>query len=180
MPRLHCSPQPFFWTTRGLDNAQLEAALSGGVLDLKRFTATAFGGALSVTGKADARETAPGGLEVAAAVTAIEMDLRALLRDLADSDRVSGGPLTVETSLNARGGSEAALVNSLNGSGKIDGTLTVAAKAEEQAGALILDILGQKVKGGPGASATARPCCSALSPGRRRRSTEPSSWRTGC
>ncbi|HIP78728.1 MAG TPA: AsmA family protein, partial [Kiloniellaceae bacterium] len=128
-----------------LDNAQLEAVLTAGVLDLKRFTATAFGGALSVTGKADARETAPGGLEVAAAVTAIEMDLKALLRDLADSDRVSG-PLTVETSLNASGGSEAALVNSLNGSGKIDGTLTVAAKAEEQAGALILNILGQKVR----------------------------------
>jgi len=128
-----------------LDNAQLEATLTDGLVDLRRFTATAFGGALSVTGKADARETAPGGLEVAAAVTAIEMDLKALLRDLADSDRVSG-PLTVEASLNASGSSEAALVNSLNGSGKIDGTLTVAAKAEEQAGALILNILGQKVR----------------------------------
>ncbi|WP_299622576.1 AsmA family protein [Pelagibius sp.] len=128
-----------------LDQARLEAGLENGLLDLKRFTATVYGGALSVTGKADARESAPGGLEVAAAVTAIEVDLATLLRELADTDRFSG-PLTLESSLNASGASEAALINSLNGTGKIDGTVTVAAKAEEQAGALILDILGQKVK----------------------------------
>ena len=128
-----------------LEQARLEAGLENGLLDLKRFTATVYGGALSVTGKADARESAPGGLEMAAAVTAIEVDLATLLRELADTDRFSG-PLTLESSLNASGVSEAALINSLNGTGKIDGTVTVAAKAEEQAGALILDILGQKVK----------------------------------
>lgn len=128
-----------------LEKARVEAVLQDGLLDLKRFTATAYGGALSVIGKADARETAAGGLEVAAAVTAIEVNLKDLLRDLGDTDRFSG-PISLESSLNAQGISEAALVGSLNGEGKIDGSVTVAAKVEEQAGAVLLGILGQKVK----------------------------------
>ncbi len=128
-----------------LEKVRVEAALQDGLLDLKRFTATAYGGALSITGKADAREAAGGGLEVAAAVTAIEVNLKDLLRDLGDTNRFSG-PISLESSLNARGVSEAALVGSLNGQGKIDGSVTVAAKVEEQAGAVLLGILGQKVK----------------------------------
>ena len=128
-----------------LEKAQVEAVLQDGLLDLKRFTATAYGGALSVVGKADARETAAGGLEVAAAVTAIEVNLKDLLRDLGDTDRFSG-PISLESSLNARGTSEAALVGSLSGEGRIDGSVTVATKVEEQAGAVLLGILGQKVK----------------------------------
>ncbi|NIA68580.1 AsmA family protein [Pelagibius litoralis] len=128
-----------------LRKANLEAALNDGLLVLKRFSATAYGGALSVIGKADAREGTPGGLAVSAAVTAIEVDLKALLKDLGDTDRISG-PVNLESNLNAVGLSEAALVGSLNGQGKIDGTVTVAAKAEEQAGALLLGVLGKKVK----------------------------------
>ncbi len=128
-----------------LANADLEAVLSGGVLDLKRFDSEAYGGALSVTGQADARETAPGGLEVAAVVKASKVEMKDLLRDLTDSDRFSG-PLSLESNLNTRGNSEAALVAGLNGNGKVDGTMTVATKVEEQAGALVLDILGKKVK----------------------------------
>ena len=131
-------------TTR-LANADLEAVLNGGVLDLKRFDSQAYGGALSVTGRADARETALGGLEVAAAITASEVELKDLLRDLTDSDRFSG-PLSFESNLSTQGNSEAALIAGLNGSGKVDGTVTVATKVEEQAGALVLEILGKKVK----------------------------------
>ena len=128
-----------------LDDAELDAVLAEGVLDLKHFNAQAYGGALGVTGKADLRESVPGGLEVAASVTALEVELKDLLRDLAGTDRFSG-PVSLETSLNSRGNSEAALISALAGDGKLDGTVTVATKVEEQAGALVLDLLGKKVK----------------------------------
>jgi len=127
-----------------LTNAVLEASLADGLLELKRFTADSYGGALAVTGRADARDTAAG-LQVAADVKADKIELKGLLRDLADSDRFSG-PLTLESRLNTRGSSEAALVAGLAGDGKLTGTVTVAAKVEEQAGALVLGILGQKVR----------------------------------
>ncbi|MEO3428681.1 AsmA family protein [Pelagibius sp. CAU 1746] len=128
-----------------LDNADIDAVLAGGVLDLRKFNAQTYGGALAVTGKADFRESAPGGLEVAAAVTAIDVELKDLLGALAGTDRFSG-PMSLESSLNSRGLSEAALVSALNGRGKLHGTVTVAAKVEEQAGALVLNLLGKKVK----------------------------------
>jgi hypothetical protein len=128
-----------------LDKADVEAVLADGVLDLRKFNAQTYGGALAVTGKADFRENAPGGMEVAAAVTAIDVELKELLGALADSDRFSG-PISLESSLNTRGLSEAALVSALNGKGNLDGTVTVAAKVEEQAGALVLNLLGKKVK----------------------------------
>jgi uncharacterized protein involved in outer membrane biogenesis len=127
-----------------LTNAVLEASLADGLLELKRFTADSYGGALSVTGRADARDAAAG-LQVAADVKADKVELKGLLRDLADSDRFSG-PLTLESRLTTRGSSEAALVAGLAGDGKLTGTVTVAAKVEEQAGALVLGILGQKVR----------------------------------
>jgi uncharacterized protein involved in outer membrane biogenesis len=121
-----------------LSNARLEAQLDGGLLDLRRFTAESYDGALSVTGRADARDPAAG-LQVTAEIAASNVELKGLLRDLADSDRFSG-PVTLETSLATRGTSQAALVSALSGSGSLTGTVTVAAKVEEQAGALVLDI----------------------------------------
>lgn len=128
-----------------LDDADLDAVLDGGVLDVRHFNAQAYGGALTVSGKADLRESAAGGLEVALAVNALEVELRDLLKDLAGSDRFAG-PLSLEGSFNSRGNSESALVSALSGQGKLDGTVTVATKVEEQAGALVLDLLGKKVK----------------------------------
>ncbi|MGF1629698.1 MAG: AsmA family protein [Kiloniellaceae bacterium] len=127
-----------------LTTAVLEAELDDGLLDLRRFTADGYGGGLSVSGKADARD-AVAGLQVAVEVTARDVELKGLLGALADTDRFSG-PMTLESSLTTRGTSEAALVGALGGSGKLTGTVTAAAKVEEQAGALVLDILGKKVK----------------------------------
>src|SRR3546814_2421270 len=65
--------------------------------------------------------------------------------DLAEIDRFSG-PVTLESRLTTRGTSQAALVAGLAGEGTLAGTVTAAAKAEEQAGALVIGLLGQKVK----------------------------------
>jgi hypothetical protein len=127
--------------TLRLENAAVDAGLAGGVLDLRKLTGTFYDGALSVTGKVVAGD----GLEAGLAVTAIEMNLGRLLQDLAESDRVSG-PLNINASLTAKGMSEAELIGSLAGKGDLGGTLTVKRKAEEEVGAVVLGILGEKIK----------------------------------
>lgn len=127
-----------------LANARLEATLVDGLLEVSRFAADAYGGALAASGRADARD-ASAGLQVAADVKAEKVALEGLLRDLAGSDRFSG-PVSLESRLATRGASEAALVAALSGEGRVTGTVTVAAKMEEQAGALLLGVLGQKVR----------------------------------
>ncbi len=133
--------QALVMDTLRLDNAVLDAGLADGVLDLRKLTGTFYDGALSVSGKIVAGE----GLEAALAVTAIEMNLGRLVQDLADSDRISG-PLNLNASLTAQGKSEAELIGSLAGKGDLSGTLTVKRKAEEEVGAVVLGILGDKVK----------------------------------
>src|SRR3546814_4489342 len=93
-----------------LTDAKLEARLTDGLLELTRFTADSYGGALSVTGRADARDPSAG-LQLAADLTASEVDVKGLLRDFAGIDRFSG-PVTLESRLNTRGTSQAALVRS--------------------------------------------------------------------
>ncbi len=128
-----------------LDRVTIEASLVDGELHLRKFNSTVYGGALAITGKIDARKT----LEAGLAVTAIELDLARLLRDLAESDRVSG-PLSLNASLSTRGRSEAELVAALTGNGKLDGTLRVKAKREERVGSQLLGLagalFGQKIK----------------------------------
>lgn len=124
-----------------LERAVVDVGLADGVLDLRKVAGTLFGGAVQVSGKVDARETPRIGL----ALTAIDLNLATLLRDMTESDRVSG-PLTVEASVSSQGASEAALVQALDGSGTVKGTLTVRAKAEEQIGSAVLGILGGKIK----------------------------------
>jgi len=124
-----------------LDDAILETALADGLLDLRRLDGRTFGGTLSLTGTLDARETP----RLALTAVADKLDLGRLLADMAETDRVSG-PLSVNASLNATGHSEAEMVSALAGSGDLNGTLKVKAKAEEQVGNLVLGILGQKIK----------------------------------
>jgi len=127
--------------TLRLDGAVVDAGLADGVLDLRKLTGTFYDGALSVSGKILADD----GLDAGLAVTAIEMNLGRLVQDLADSDRVSG-PLSLNASLTAQGKSEAELIGSLAGKGDLGGMLTVKRKTEEEVGAVVLGILGDKVK----------------------------------
>ncbi len=124
-----------------LDKAGVDAALNGGVLDLRKISGTFYDGAVLMTGRIDARD----GIETGLALTAFELNTAKLLKALADSDRASG-PLNLDASINAKGRSEAELISSLAGNGELSGTLNVKAKAEEQVGALVLGILGQKLK----------------------------------
>lgn len=124
-----------------LEKTLLEASLNGGLLSVRNFEAGVYGGRVQAAGTLDGR-----------GVPALDMSLSAaglnagrLVRELADSDRVSGN-LDVTASLNSSGRSEAALVRSLAGRGEFGGTVTAKVKAEEQIGSVVLGILGDKVK----------------------------------
>ncbi len=127
--------------THRLNNTVIDAALTEGVLDLRKVNGTFHDGAIALTGQIDTRD----GIEAGLALTAIELNLAKLAQALADSDRVSG-PLNLDASITAKGASEAALITSLAGTGKLGGTVNVKVKAEEQVGNIILGILGEKLK----------------------------------
>ncbi|TQV70846.1 AsmA family protein [Denitrobaculum tricleocarpae] len=124
-----------------LDNASLEAALENGVLSVKRFDAGVYGGRLRATGTVDGR----GAPTLVMKLDATGLNAGRLIRDLADSDRISG-TLDLSAALETKGESEAALVRSLQGSGQLGGQMTARVKAEEQLGNVVLGILGTKVK----------------------------------
>lgn len=124
-----------------LDNTSLEATLNDGVLAVRRFEAGVYGGTLQASGMLDGRSDAAVDLEI----NATGLNANRLLRDLADSDRISGR-LDLIAILKANGASEAALVRSLNGDGKLGGEVTARVNAEEQLGNVVLGILGTKVK----------------------------------
>ncbi len=124
-----------------LEQSRIEGELKGGVLSLSRFQAEVYGGTLQASGSLDAR----GMPLVDVKLDAAGLDAGRLVRDLADSKRISG-TLNLDASLKTRGTSEAALVRALNGSGKLGGDVTAKVKAEEQLGNVVLGILGTKVK----------------------------------
>ncbi len=131
------------------DNSQVEALLTDGLLDLRRFAGTLFGGAVQVTGQAKAN----GRLDAGFAVTANNVESGRLLRQMSGFDRVSG-PITINADLRTAGRSEADLVAGLTGKADVGGNVTIQAKAEEAAGAAILSLLGDKVKEVRGVAAT--------------------------
>jgi uncharacterized protein involved in outer membrane biogenesis len=127
-----------------LDGVVMAASLRGGVLDLQRLTGRIHNGSLSLKGRFDAAQPRRG-LDAAVSLNLIEVDLGRVLREHAEVKRVSG-PATLLATLTSLGRSEAELVRALAGNGRIEGHLTVEAKAEEQVGSLVLGVLGDKVR----------------------------------
>jgi uncharacterized protein involved in outer membrane biogenesis len=123
-----------------LEQANLEASLNDGLLNLERFNGTLHGGGVQLAGTLDVRDDPQAGF----ALTAVEVDFGALLRAQAGFDRLSG-PVSLDANFTAAGRSEAALVSSLAGEGDLSGQLTVETKAGEQAGGALLGVLGAGV-----------------------------------
>ncbi len=124
-----------------LDKARIEASLNGGLLAVRNFEAGVYGGRVQATGTVDGRSTPAVNLNL----TAAGLNAGRLVRELADSDRISG-TLDVTAALNSRGASEAALMRALAGNGQLGGSITARVKAEEQIGSAVLGILGDKIK----------------------------------
>ncbi|MGH6952616.1 MAG: AsmA family protein, partial [Alphaproteobacteria bacterium] len=118
----------------------LEVAITGGVLDVRKFTGRLFEGALEVT----ARLGDPQSPRAAVSVLARDMDAAQLLAAAGVKDRVSGR-LSLTAALEGLARSEHELVNTLGGKGAINGPLTIQVKRGEQAGAILLGALGARV-----------------------------------
>ncbi len=123
-----------------MDDAVIDVALVGGLLELRKVTGVVYDGMLLVTGKIDARD----GLQPAVSLTVSKVNLAKLLRAVAKTGRVSG-PLDLTATLSSKGRSEAELVSALTGKGDIRGSLQVKVKQEEQIGSALLGILGQQL-----------------------------------
>jgi len=124
-----------------IEQASLEAELQDGVLNLNNLAGGFLGGQLTVIGKADLRDE----IELSAGISAVDADLNPLLRQKFDFDRAAG-PVTMNADLVSRGRSEHDLVAGLDGQGTIEGRVTVVAKPQEQAGAVLLGVLGQELR----------------------------------
>jgi hypothetical protein len=123
-----------------IDDARLEAQVSGGVLDLTSLTGRLYDGRLRLSGRLDGTR----GTRVEAKIEALELDSAKLLQAHADFDRVSG-PVSLTARLTSEGTSEAALISALKGSGDLRGTLELLAKTEEQVEDLLAKALGNKI-----------------------------------
>ena len=129
-----------------IDEATVEATLRDGVLRLINLTGGFYGGKLQASGEATAVESPAGeSLRAALTIDATGVDSARLLREHSDVERISG-PISIAAQVTSQGSSEAELISALNGTGQIIGSLQFEAKAEERASALILGVLGSKIK----------------------------------
>jgi len=125
-----------------LEDSDLEADLTNGVLDISKLNGTLFGGTLMVSGQVQT----VGRVQADLAVTALEMRIEeGLSGGIWGGNKVSG-PLTINAALTTVGRSQADLVSRLDGTGDLSGTLTTATSPEGQIGAALFDLLGKKVK----------------------------------
>ncbi|MDJ0946049.1 MAG: AsmA family protein [Kiloniellales bacterium] len=124
-----------------IEQAAVDAELTDGILNLKSLAGGFLGGKLTVIGKADLRD----GIELGAGISAVDVELKPLLRQKFDFDRAAG-PVTMNADLVSRGRSEHDLIAGLDGQGTIEGKVTVTAKQEEQVGAVLLGVLGQELQ----------------------------------
>lgn len=121
-----------------IDDADLRARLSGGVLTMDRLTGTLFGGSLEAKGRVDAAARTP---TIDIEVSGRELPARPTLAALADFDRFDG-PVSLELALSLAGRSAFELVSSLSGAGTVSGTLQARLTEGERTRAGAVGILG--------------------------------------
>lgn len=124
-----------------VDNAVVSLELKGGVLDLSRVTGRAFDGDFSLTGNLNAARL-PARLDVKFNVA--RLDLGRLSRAIHHKDRFDGR-INVDFALSGSGSSESELVGSLNGGGKVDGTIQVNAKVQEMLLGTVAGVAGKSI-----------------------------------
>ena len=120
--------------------------MKNGSVNVKSFKATILGGAVSGAGVLDASVTPP---KVSAALHAREIDAGSLFQLMEAPARLTG-PVTLEFSGGATGASQAELITSLNGAGRLSGRVQVQVSKKEQSAVGALNIasalFGKKVR----------------------------------
>ena len=129
-----------------LSKPEVTAVLKAGRLEVKRFTAGLFGGAVSGNAVIDSGQAIP---VLSATLSARNIDLATAAKTFGGAARIAG-PLSVDASLTSTGKSQAALIAALGGQGSIGGKARVLATKQEKQAINTLGIVsalfGGKVK----------------------------------
>ncbi len=142
--------QRFVMGETRIDNLDAHLVLKDGVLTIDKFTGNSFGGAIDLAGKLASRGTPT----FDGRVTASNLNTNELMGGGLLANRLQG-PVSLTTDVTSSGASMYDLVNNLNGSGNLDGTITVLGKIEQQVGSVGLNLLGnlaQQKLGGAGSA----------------------------
>ena len=124
-----------------VDDLKATLSLRDGILTVNQLTGRSFGGDIDVKGQLAGR----GVPSATGTVIATNLDAAQLMKSGFLGSRLSG-PVSVNADLKTLGLSMAEMMEGLNGTGNVGGTITVLSQVEQQVGSALLDILGSKVK----------------------------------
>jgi uncharacterized protein involved in outer membrane biogenesis len=119
-----------------IDNLQAKLAVRDGTLTITQLTGNTYGGAVNLTGTLASR----GVPTFKGRVIADNVNI-----DQVSSSRLVKGPVSFDADLASSGYSMAELMDALQGTGKVDGTVTVLGKVEQMVGSAALSVLGQQL-----------------------------------
>jgi hypothetical protein len=119
-----------------IDNLQAKLEVRDGTLTITELTGNTYGGAVNLTGTLVSR----GVPTFKGHVIADKVNI-----DEVSSSRLVKGPVSFDADLSSSGYSMAELMNALQGTGKVDGTVTVLGKVEQMVGTAALSVLGQQL-----------------------------------
>ena len=119
-----------------IDNLQAKLAVRDGTLTITELTGNTYGGAVNLTGTLASR----GVPTFKGHVIADSVNI-----DEVSSSRLVKGPVSFDADLASSGYSMAELMGALQGTGKVDGTVTVLGQVEQMVGSAALSVLGQQL-----------------------------------
>ncbi len=119
-----------------IDNLQTKLALRDGTLTITELTGNSYGGAVNLTGTLASR----GVPTFKGHVVADKVNI-----DEVSSSRLVKGPVSFDADLASSGYSMAELMDGLQGTGNVDGTVTVLGQVEQMVGSAALSVLGQQL-----------------------------------
>ena len=119
-----------------IDNLQAKLALRDGTLTITQLTGNGYGGSINMTGKLVSR--------------GLPTFNGHLVADNVNIGDVSGsrfvkGPVSINTDLTSSGASMADLMDQLQGTGTVSGTVTVLGQLEQMLGVAALSVVGQQL-----------------------------------
>lgn len=123
-----------------IDDLKAKLSLRDGILDVTQLAGNVYGGVVDVTGQLAGR----GVPSASGKIVATNLDSGELAKAGFLGSKITG-PLNLNAELNTLGLSTAEMVEGLNGTGQIAGTVTVLTQVEQQVGSALLDLLGKEV-----------------------------------
>ncbi len=146
---INATVQRFVMGETRIDNLDAHLVLKDGVLMIDKMTGNTYGGAVDLTGQLTSRGTPT----FTGRMNASNLNSNELAGGGFLANRLQG-PVSLTTDLTSNGNSMADFVGNLNGTGNLDGTITVLGKVEQQVGSVGLNLLGALAQQKLGAAGT--------------------------